>query len=463
MPRLVRIWLSLLVAGSIGPPVLAQTRAVIYPDGRVFVRRTIQYPIGRGTTVVPLQIEATLPGSLIPLDSGVSITTARTPLLADQGSLLRKVVGRRIVFRISATDTVSALVLSADPPRYQLGDGSIVLMMPGVILFPADVIGAGRLANITVESREARPRFDVGYVTIGVWWQAHYSLTLSGRRGLLGGTALVTSEGVGLDSAEITLLEGPVSRVQPSLTARTLEERSRLAQVPLLLTGPPPASPPDSIRTYRIPGRYPINPSEIASLPLMADGVVDVVRVLSVPGILVSGPLSGRISGGSAPIAVSVLYHLSGDAGSPLAGPLPSGTARIYGSIGMAATTLVAEAVVPDPSSGGRLDLVAGPTNEVVAIRTLYEGNPEQDTVVSQSGSRTVRALATVYDETIRLQNRTDSTRVVEIVERSSKPWRVVASSVPPEALAPGAMRFRIPLPPRGEVAFSARLRVPVQ
>jgi hypothetical protein len=459
MASRIRIRLSLLLAASVVPPAMAQTQAVIYPDGRVFVRRTIAHALVRGSTVVPLPNEAALPGSFVSLDSGISIISARAPLPGDPASLLRKAVGRRVVFRLSPTDTVGAVVVSTDPTRYQLADGSIVVTMPGIILFPADIVGPGRLASITVQSTEARSRFDVGYVMNGIWWQAHYTLSLVGRRGRLSGTALLTSEGVALDSAEITLLDGPVSRVQPALLARTVEERARVAVVPLTGTFPVAA---DSIRSYRLAGRHAIHPSEIASLPLMADGMVDVVRVISVPGILSGTPPVGRFSGGSAPLAASVLYHLSGAAGSGLIGRLPSGTARVYGVVGAGSSALVAEAVVPEPSVGGRLDLSAGPTGEVLATRTMWEGVPEQDTVVSASGSRTVRAVATLFDEAVRLQNRTDSAVVVEVVESRSGAWSVVSSSVPPEALAQGGMRFRIALPPRGSAVFTARLRVPV-
>jgi hypothetical protein len=123
---------------------------------------------------------------------------------------------------------------------------------------------------------------------------------------------------------------------------------------------------------------------------------------------------------------------------------------------------LAAEATVPGTDRGGPLYLEVGGTTDLAATRIAIQGTQEIDTTVSATGSRTVRTVAMVVDHTVRLQNRTDSTLVVEIVEQRDRPWTVVSSSVPEQRIAPGTIRFQVTLRPRAEQVFTARMRVPV-
>jgi hypothetical protein len=386
-------------------------------------------------------------------------------------------VGRAVsILYPTPRDTLRAIVLSADPPRYRMSDGSVMVAPFGVTLFPADMVESERATIATVESRGARARFEVGYTVIGVPWQAQYALTLSdGGRGRLTGAAVVQSDGMALDSTEFSVVEGHVARVPVLFPVRSPQEQMRLGT--FNQQAPPAAPPADSIRVYPVVGRHPLRRGEVVNLPLVAGGAVQVARVYVVPGIFApppSQPLqsvtqdyqpavpSTRMSMGPNPLMPSLRYRLTGDARSPLAGALPSGIARIYGPAGASGTMLLAEANVPNPSPGGLLELVAGPTTDIVANRIAYESLVEQDTLVTESGSKTVRAIATVYRESVRLQNRTAADVVVEILEQRGESFTVLSSSVRPEPLASGGVRFQVTVPARGEALFTARLRVPV-
>src|SRR5207249_10897361 len=110
---------------------------------------------------------------------------------------------------------------------------------------------------------------------------------------------------------------------------------------------------------------------------------------------------------------------------------------RRFGPAGLAR---IAGAVVAPSVPGEPLEFAAGPSGDIVATRTTRESTPLVDTVMSASGNRTVRTIATLFDQTIRLQNPTDSTVVVEVTEQRVDPWSVVSSSVPPEPMGPGRM-----------------------
>jgi hypothetical protein len=466
----MRCWVLVLAAAS-AAPVRAQTRATIYTDGRVFVQRTIDRAIPRGTTVLPLPLEGVLAGSVIALDSGVTIREVRVPIRADLPALLRRAIGRRVVFRgTSPTDTTSALVLSAEPPRYQLPDGTVATSLPGAIAFPEDLAGPSRLTTIMVESREPRSRFAVGYLTNGAWWQGHYVVTQDGRSARLSAAALVVSETVALDSAEIFLLEGKVSRVSMLLSGAPGEDRPRLLQN--VVQGPGGAagpgagggSAPDTVRIYRLPGRHPLRPAEVASLPLLPETAVQVTRVLSVPGVLTAMSQQQQGYPGREPATINavVRYRIEPAGGGGFGGALPGGSARIYRAMGGSGMGLAAEATVSGADRDGPLYFEAGATSELAATRMALLTTQEIDTTVSATGSRTVRTVAMVVDHTVRLQNRTDSTVVVEIVEQRDRPWTVVSSSVPEQRIAPGTIRFQVTLRPRAEQVFTARMRVPV-
>jgi hypothetical protein len=449
--------LLLMLAGAAGR-LEAQVRATVYPDGRVFVRRTINQPIAAGTTVLNLPADA-LAGSLVALDSGVTVVAAALPQGGDQSSLLRRSVGRRVVFRMTPSeDTVSALVLSADPPRYQLASGFVVQALPGMVLFPTEAAGG---ATVTLSARSPQPRVELGYMTNGASWIAQYTIRLGGRRATLGVAALILSETVTLDSAEISILEGDVSRVIPSSTARSPEERARLIRSASQAAVLPAWAAP--FRLHRIPGRHSIRAGEVSTLSLMPVSGITVERVFRLPGILDARPQPVPFSGGAQSLTPIVRYLIPRTPG-PLSGALPPGTARIYRPVGTEyAMVAEGEVLAADGDSGGWLEVVAGASSDIMATRTIHQGTPVQDTVVSSSGSRTVRAVATIFEHGVVLRNLTDTTQIAEIVERRTEGWSVLSSSVPAEPLGEGAMRFRIMLPARGMAVFRAQMRVPVE
>ena len=79
MRRLVGVVVGLAVMAGAAGNAPAQTQATIYPDGRVFVRRTIAHPIGRGQTVVPLPMARM--NTVSPPPCPFRLTVALVPVL----------------------------------------------------------------------------------------------------------------------------------------------------------------------------------------------------------------------------------------------------------------------------------------------------------------------------------------------------------------------------------------------
>ena len=102
----------------------------------------------------------------------------------DEASVLRRSVGRRLVFRLrESKDTVSALVLGVDPLRLQLPDGRVSFTPPGRGALSRRR-GGGRSDRCRSPSRAPARRSSCGsgYFTGGASWQASYQVVL-GRRG----------------------------------------------------------------------------------------------------------------------------------------------------------------------------------------------------------------------------------------------------------------------------------------
>jgi hypothetical protein len=144
---------ALAIGALTAAPLSAQTSVTIYNDGRVLVRRDLEVQVPKGSSTHKVALGPLDPASIFPLDSSVAITRLSYDGATDEGSVLRRSVGRRVVFRLpESKDTLSALVLGVDPLRLQLPDGRITFQSPGAALYPADVVVSDPTASIDLWS-----------------------------------------------------------------------------------------------------------------------------------------------------------------------------------------------------------------------------------------------------------------------------------------------------------------------
>ena len=208
----------LLLLGAAPAALGAQTSLTIYNDGRVLVRRTRagggaeghQHPArGARRARSRLALLARLRRSRI---GGLAYDGA-----VDEGSVLRRSVGRRVVFRLpESKDTMSALVLGVDPLRLQLPDGSVTFSPPGAALYPGDVVVADPTATLRLSSAKAQDQLRLGYFTTGAAWQASYQVVLGASDARVTGSAVIESQTLRAEDAELQLLAGAVGQAQPS-------------------------------------------------------------------------------------------------------------------------------------------------------------------------------------------------------------------------------------------------------
>jgi hypothetical protein len=457
MSRIVVVVALLTSAAPPGAP--AQTRATVYADGRLYVRRTIQREIPVGRSVVPLPFEDAVPGSLIALDEGVTIERARFPRAVTAANVSRRMVGQRIRFILAGRyDTSSAVILSSDPPRYQLPDGSVVFNLPGTPLFSESFAAPGQLAEAVIRSDRRRSSIELGYLLSGATWDAGYALTITRQGATLGGMVTLSSETLSLDSAHVVVVNGFVPKPPPALPTDPIG-RSQAA-IGQMLNSLQPSPPPgrtggEPARAYALPGVLSIRGGESVSVPILAPAPVVVDETLTIPGLLPDLQRS-RVENSVLPVRLS--YRIGARTGPGTS--LPPGTIRIFRDLSGQGLILVGESRIDGTAGGEEFELHLGSSQEITASRIVGESVPVRDTSMSAAGGFNVRTVATTVEYSVRFSNQTDAPRTVELTEARRAGWTVLSSTVPAETMGPGVRRFRITVPARAEHVFRVELRL---
>jgi hypothetical protein len=443
------------LAGGAAAPLAAQTSITIYNDGRVLVRRELPVAVPKGRSSHKIALGPLDPASLIPLDSGVAITRLTYDGATDEGSVLRRSVGRRVVFRLpESKDTLSALVLGVDPLRLQLPDGRVTFQAPGAALYPADVVVADPAASLDLWSTRAQERLRLGFFTGGATWQASYQVMLGGRSARVAGMAVLESQGLRADNADIQLLAGSVGRAgkQPQ-PPRPLERR--MENLMAMADATAEEQRVGEFHLYTLPGKSNLLPGLTTSVALFEPVEVPYERNYVVRGMV---PYWGFIpqQGEETEAPVEVSYTLKRPHKSEFGDrPLPGGVARIYQPDSAGRAQLVGEATLDHTPAGHDLRLDAGIAFDLTARRIQTSYVTRRDSTKAHG----VRTIATA-DYRVTVRNATDSVATVDVIEERAGEWAVLSSSVPAEKLSSTRTRFRVKVPARGEAVLTYRLRI---
>jgi hypothetical protein len=225
--RLTKVALLLVPLTAYHSLLTAQTSLTIYNDGRVLVRRTVSATVARGSSSVQLPLGALDPATLFSLDTSVVITSATYDGAVDEPSILRRAIGRTLKF-VSGKDTVSAVVLGVDPNRFRMPDGTISFHVPGLPLYPADLVVIDPTVNLNLRSATARNDLRLGYFSSGANWQANYEIIL-GRRAMatIQGDATISVDRLRAEEVQVQLLAGSVSSAPREIDQRMYRARAQ--------------------------------------------------------------------------------------------------------------------------------------------------------------------------------------------------------------------------------------------
>jgi len=440
-------------------PLSAQTSLTIYNDGRVLVRRTLPLSLPKGASTQRLALGALDPATLFSLDSSVTVMGLSYDGAVDEGSALRRSVGKRLVFRLppgpsGARDTISALVLGVDPLRLQLPDGRISFTPPGAPLYPPDVVVAVPTANLSVRSPQAQDKLRLGYFTGGASWQASYQVVLGKVDARVTGMAVLASESLRAEDAEVQLLAGTVSRAQPKAPPQPMR-RERVMAMADAVSEFAGEQRIGEFHLYTLAGRSTLLPGLTTSVALFEPPQVKYEKSYVVHGDV---PYWGFLpqQGEETEPPVEVIYTLTRPRKTDFGDrPLPGGIARLYQPDSAGGLQLVGEASLDHTPAGTDLKLNAGTAFDITAKRVQMSYVTRRDS----TKARGVHTVATA-DYRVTLKNATDSAVTVIVQEERAGEWSLVSSSVPAEKVSSTVTRFRVRVPARGEAALTYRMRV---
>ncbi len=160
---------ALLWAGALE----AQTSLTVYQDGRVMVRRTLNVPVPRGVSTLPVDLggRSADPSTIVALDDGVEISGARVSAGTGASAALRRAVGQEIEWMTIRGDSgmrfVRGTLLSADPVAVRI-DGRIVFSPPGIPAFPESLVSLAPRADITVDAARPQERLRLAWQLQGL-------------------------------------------------------------------------------------------------------------------------------------------------------------------------------------------------------------------------------------------------------------------------------------------------------
>ncbi len=432
----------------------AQSSLTIYNDGRVLVRRTVPLKVPKGVSTQRVSLGPLEPASLFSLDPEVSVTELTYDGAVDETSVMRRSVGKRVVFRLpESKDTLSALVLGVDPLRLQLPDGRVSFTAPGAALYPAEVVVADPTTALGLKSARAQDQLRLGYFTGGASWQASYQVLLGGGEARVTGMAVLESQALRAEEAEVQLLAGAVGQAgaepPPSPYARS-ELRAQVAMDKAAVS----EQRVGEYHLYSLPGRSTLLPGLTTSVALFEPIQVRYEKSYVVHGMV---PYWGILpqQGEETEAPVEVNYTLKRGRKTDFGDrPLPGGVARVYQADSAGRQQLVGEARIDHTPAGEDLRLVAGTAFDLTARRVQTSYSSRRDS--TKAGWRTIATA----DYRVTLRNATDSVTTIEVREERYGEWTVLSSSVPADKFSSTVTRFRVRVPARGEAVLTYRLRI---
>jgi hypothetical protein len=278
---------------------------------------------------------------------------------------------------------------------------------------------------------------------------------LGGRTARVAGMAVLESQGLRADNAEVQLLAGSVARAdkQPGPPPRPLQRLE--AQMEFADAVPVAEQRVGEFHLYSLPGKSTLLPGLTTSVALFEPVGVPYERNYVVRGLV---PYWGFLpqEGEETEAPVEVSYTLKRPHESEFGDrPLPGGVARIYQPDSAGRPQLVGEAALDHTPAGRDLRLDAGIAFDLTARRVQTSYVTRRDSTKAHG----VRTVATA-DYRVTVRNATDSVATVDVIEERAGEWAVLSSSVPAEKLSSTRTRFRLKVPARGEAAVTYRIRI---
>jgi hypothetical protein len=349
------------------------------------------------------------------------------------------------------SDTVSAILLGVDPERYKLPDGSITFSMPGVPRFPDDLVVVDPFTNLTIQSSAARKDLRLGFLTTGAQWLASYQVLLGTTASQVSGAAVLTSQTLKADNAEVQLLAGNVSQVMRQPSAPRAMYAAKAAEAGAMAE----EEKVGEFHLYSLPGKVSLLPGVSSSVALFTPAFTKYEKSYVVRGLV---PYWGALQqyGEETDVPVTITYLLNRARKTEFGDrPLPAGTVRIYQPDSAGRAQLVGETTIGHTPAGEDLRLAAGDAFDIKAKRVQLSYQTKRDSV--SAGLWKTSATA---EYRVTLTNAGDKPVIVDVLEERGGEWSVISSSVPADKLSSTITRFRISVPAAGSAVLRYKVKV---
>lgn len=421
-----------------------QTGLTIYNDGRVLVRRTVPVAVTAGTTDVRFLPGQMDPSSLVSLDPDVTVVQSRYDAAVDEGSVLRRAVGRVLTFDVGGGKTVQATLVGTDPERWRLADGYITFSRPGTLRVPEELVTTEPQLELQLRSTKSRSGVGLGWFTQGTSWSAAYAVLLKkDGTARVEGAAVISNSALKADSAEIQLVAGSPGRGTSPSAPKAMMMRSALAESAVMSDMAGAGERLGDLRVYALPGRWTLRPGLVSTIALFEPLVAKIEKTYEVGGVVPYwGPMMPR--GDESDEAVNVRYTLVRPRQTEFGDrAIPGGIARVYDADAQGRLQLIGEADVEHLPAGKAMVLGTGTAFDLRArrIQTNYVTRPPMP--------RQKNGATASYSVT--LTNAGDDPVTIDVLEERGGEWTITASSVPAEKLSSTKQRFRVKVPAKGE------------
>jgi hypothetical protein len=454
MSRLLPLALLALAAAPTLPAQQGPS-ITLFNSGQVLVRRTLPLRLANGISTHPLALGVFDPASLTSMDPVVRVHGIRHDPAWSEDAILRRHVGKVFWFRETVgRPAFQATLVAMDPERWRIegtmpgGAGGVVFGRPGQLVWPAELIPAAPVTDVTFRADRAAESVRLMYQAMGGSWNASYRVFV-GAGSRVEGTATINGGSLMLEDAEVQLLAGDIG--MKSQPRAPMPQMAMAREASADFGGAPSQEAVGESRLYTLPQRVSFTPGSQLVFPLFDPVAVRAERRYAMGGALMYW------GGGQEPdeveVPVEVSYRLVRTTGSPFGDlPLPAGGVSVFETDRAGRTQLIGQGAIGHTAPGEELDIRTGTAFDVTARRTQTAYN-------STRTPAPTRKIATVSYR-VELKNAKDSSVVVDVREDRAGEWNVTSSSVPAVRRSSSRVVFPVTVPAKGTATLTYTVRV---
>ena len=335
---------------------------------------------------------------------------------------------------VSRTGTASAIVLmTATGPMYRIGD-RLYVTPPGKLALPITkgLASVPSLDWMVKASASWQGIATASYICNQLDWHSSYTLITDPRQSqgrLQHWADLSNQSGGNFRQVRVTLIAGNVRRLRAPMPVMG---GFRAYAAPMA-----EAEPYAGRYAYHLPGRIDLPWGIKENLQLEEFNGITIDRHFQVGGSAGIYPLNTQ----ELPQHARLRLEIENTTTDHLGKPLPAGTVTVYTPDKEGILAIAGEATIPDTPVKQKLILDLGEAFDVTSQRrqTIYQVKPDGHEV----------------GYAITLKNEQAQPVTVEVLETIPGDWTMVSASQPYDRLTANQIRFRVPVPAKGEVVVS--------